>query len=180
MDALPLQINLIVVDEYELPMHSTEVQILRVLANSNIISYENASLTMKGIVSITDVRLQEPRYIATANIDLQLILNNSGEIIGEISGRGQGLSERNEADAIERAFNSISLNSRELNLLAEKAETILESTLLSQSRLHLQNAKNFIDARQYNEAKESLFQVNVGETLILEALELLRKINDRT
>ena len=182
-EALPLFINLTVIDETGQTMQNSHRQISRILTNNNIILQEEAPLFINGVVVIGEQRSVEglglPRYLADATVNLEFGITSTGAIIGTFQGTGRGLSENNEEDAVERAHNNISINTRELSQLITIAENQLSALIEEESRENLERGRRLHAAGNYNAAAEALLQVNFGENNIEEAMKLLRDMRGR-
>ena len=182
-ESVSMQIQLSVKDSSGRNLQSSQRQISRILSNNNIILRDQAPLFIDGTVSIKDLRTVDgfgaSRFLADAIIDLEFGISSSGMVLGTIQGSGRGLSEMSENDAIERAYNNISINTRDLNQLINRAETHLSSYLETESLQNLENGKRLYSAGNYRAAIEALLKVNYREEYIEEAIELLKLIRER-
>ncbi|MBM4403566.1 MAG: LPP20 family lipoprotein [Candidatus Cloacimonetes bacterium] len=125
--------QLLIRDEKGNRLEKVECIIAKTLNASNVQIAADAPLIMQGIVTITEDRMQEgmgkPQHFIKVRLDLQFGIARNSEIVGSISGTGQGLSTTSVADATQRAYDNISINSRELQQMLSAAYPRISAAL---------------------------------------------------
>ena len=180
IESIPLQVQLLITDDSGKELPSTQRQISRILSNNNIFHMNEAPLFLNGVVSVNDVRTIEgmgaPKFLVDSVLDLEFGITGSKEIIGSVKGTGKGLSEKSEADAVDKAYNNVSINIRELKILVARAESYLEEGILQASINNLSKGKRLYATGDYQNAIEALLMVNYGDEYISEAISIMKEI----
>ncbi len=122
-------------DEKGNRLDRVERNVAKTLSANNVRVSEKAPLIMNGVVSTTESKEVEgigsPKILAKVRLDLQFGIANTKEILGTVSGSGQGISERGSTDAISRAQDNISINNRELAQMLSNASGRISSAQAS-------------------------------------------------
>lgn len=126
--------QLIIKDSAGLKLDKVEKNVTQKLSSNNVRVSERAPLIMEGLVSITESKLIEglgaKQTLVKVRLDLELKVQSTKEVLGTVSGTGQGMSERGEKDALSRAYDNINLNNRELVQMINSASSKISSALL--------------------------------------------------
>jgi len=131
--------QLLIRDEKGNRLDKVERNFTRILTANNVLIVADSPLFMTGVVTVTESRPQEgmgmPQHFARVRLDLQFGIARNSELIGSVSGTGQGLSGTSAADAIQRAYDNVSINARELQQMLSNAQPkiseVLQATLSS-------------------------------------------------
>ena len=174
-DSAPMVVELKVKDSNGGYLPVVQSQISRALANAQMSHRQGAPFFMDGIVS-TSTTKRENAFIVTANVDLEVGVSATKEVMGAVKGTGQGISNASEADAITKAYQNINIGARELMVLRQRIERNLETTNIVTSSEHLQRGKMLYMQGEHQKAIEALLQVEYGEDNIEEAVSLINEI----
>ncbi len=131
--------QLIIRDEKGKRLERVERNVAKNLSSNNVRVSDRAPLIMEGVASISESKMLEgmgaAKHVVKARLDLQFAVARTKEVLGTITGNGQGMSEKNEADATTRAYDNISLNNRELAQMINGVSDRLTGALLRASTL---------------------------------------------
>ncbi len=129
----PVSTQLLITDEKGTRLDKVERYITRAMIRSNVQIATDAPLIMIGVVAVTEDRMQEgmskPQHFIEVRLDLQFGIVRNKEMIGSISGTGQGLSSASVSDAVQRAYDNISINERELQQMLNNARDKIAAAL---------------------------------------------------
>ncbi len=117
--------QLLIKDEKGNRLSKVESNIAKSMVGNNVNVTTVSPLIMKGTVYLIESKMVEgigkPKHLAKVRVDLEFGVEQTKEVLGTISGSGQGMSEINEKDAISRAYDNISINNRELAQMLNSA-----------------------------------------------------------
>ena len=180
---LPIDITVSVSDENGNNLPQTQRQLIRILSANNVFHKDEAELFMRGTAFVRDSQIVEgmgaPKYLVSAELDLEFGIVSSGKVLGSLKGNGKGMSERNESDAKDKAFNNISINSREIKTMLGKVEEFIEIDVKTSSEDNLARGKRFFYAENYQDAIKALLLVKYGEDNIKEAMDLILSAKEK-
>jgi len=175
-----LQASLTVIDLLGKPIAGVQPHIVNFLGTYNIRQSDRAPVYIRATAdifnkkTITDKWVVRNEVFVTIDLEIGIIITN--EMLGTIRCTGEGVSERNEQEAINLAFMNININQREIAYMVEKAQRAITSFNQIVSNENLNRGKTLYVNGQYNEAIDTLLKVNVGEENITEAVTLLNII----
>ncbi len=123
-----------VLDDKNIKQPKVERRLTKVLNENNIQVNDISPLFMIGRLSVKDTKQIEsmgtPKTIARVEMDIQFGVVKTKEILGSIVASGQGMSEKGEKDAIEKAYDNLSISARELKQMLAQAEDKIQEALL--------------------------------------------------
>lgn len=130
-------VQLIIRDEKGKRLDRVERNIARGLSSNNVRVSERAPLLMEGVAAVVESKkvdgMGAPKFVVRVTLDLQFAVARTKEVLGTLSGSGQGMSEKSEADATNRAYDNISINNRELAQMINSVSERLTGALLRAS-----------------------------------------------
>jgi len=110
--------QLVIKDEKGMRLERVERNLTKQLNSNNVSIAANSTALMQGTVAIVENKMVEgigsPKRLVKVRLDLSLGGSKTKEFYGSISGSGQGMSDKDEKEAIFKAYDSIVLNNREL------------------------------------------------------------------
>jgi hypothetical protein len=122
----PVNVRLTVVDENNRTLPAAITPISRILANSNVTVRDDGPLFIRGKVTVGNRRMVEgmgaPQHLVNVNLDLEVGVVHSNEVVGILRGSGSGMSNRSEQDSINIAVQNVNFSSRELLTMLERAQ----------------------------------------------------------
>ncbi|PKN79317.1 MAG: hypothetical protein CVU48_05610 [Candidatus Cloacimonetes bacterium HGW-Cloacimonetes-1] len=125
--------QLLIKDEKGNRLSKVESSIAKSMVSNNVNVSTVSPLIMKGTVYMVESKIVEgigkPKHLAKVRVDLEFGVEQTKEILGTISGNGQGMSETNQKDAISRAYDNISINNRELAQMLNSAADKIAAAL---------------------------------------------------
>jgi hypothetical protein len=183
IETLPLYAQLKITDEASKNLLKTENQLKRIFSNHNIYITDESVFLIQGIASVKESKIIEgmgsPKYLIVTSLDLEVKSTASNVVLGSLQGIGRGISEKDEIDAKEKAYENIALNSKDIKVLLGQIEQDIKSELLVSSRKYLNQAKNLIDNKQYQDAIKVLLKVSYDEDLAKEAKDLIFNLREK-
>jgi hypothetical protein len=116
------------------------------------------------------------RYTATANLDIEMGISATGQVVGSMRATGQGNSNQSQMVAIATAVQNISVDAREFHVMVSRAKSSIETAQRAESNQRLQRGRMLYQAGDIDAAIETLLQVEYGDDTIAEALRLLNEM----
>lgn len=122
-----------VTDSKNTRQEKSERRLTKVLNDNNIQVNTISPLMMAGTLSVKDTKMVEgvgsPQHIAVVDMDIQLMIIKTKEVLGTITASGKGMSSKSEKEAIEKAYDNISINARELKQMISTSEAKIQEAL---------------------------------------------------
>ncbi|HOE91002.1 MAG TPA: LPP20 family lipoprotein [Candidatus Cloacimonadota bacterium] len=126
IETSPLTVQVVVKNNKGKRLDKAERSLVKNLNNNNVQVDQSSPLLMSGIVNIKESKVVEgvgtKQYLVVVEMDVQLSVIATKEILGSISAIGRGMSAKNEDEALQKAYDSIAINSRELKQMIANVE----------------------------------------------------------
>jgi len=114
-----VEIRVKVIDESGQRVENVERMVAKALGGNGFVISEKSDLELHCLLTREGVDmvegLDEPKYVATVLLDMQLRRGSDPLGLGSFSAKGSGLSIKNEDDAYRDAISKISINGRKLS-----------------------------------------------------------------
>jgi hypothetical protein len=176
----PLSFTLTVVDTKGNPEPKVFDKVSKSLTKLGYMLSDNSPFKLEGVVDVIDTKEIEGagamQTMVTTEVSLNLMTKFNNKVVGNVSVEAKGLSKKNEADAIEKSYNKISVGKREFTDMIARAN--VEEVLISNSRDRLAEAKKLYNLNKPMEALAELTAVTNGESEIKEANQMITKIRN--
>lgn len=133
-------------DAKNVRQQKVERRLTKVLNDNNVQVNDVSPLFMVGKLAVKETKQIEsmgtPKTLAKVEMDIQFGIIKTKEILGTITATGQGMSEKSEADAIEKAYDNLNINARELKQMLAQCEDKIQDALMRALALEERSTPN--------------------------------------
>ncbi len=138
-----------------------ERRLTKVLNDNNVQVNTISPLMMSGTLSVKDTKMVEgsgsSQHLAIVEMDIQFMIIRTKEVLGTITASGKGMSSKSEAEAIQKAYENININARELKQMLAASESKIQAALLRAASAEPVVVEKVVEKPVYIEREKTVY-----------------------